>query len=189
MPDPRTSEVRCYVAFGSNLGDREARLCAARGDLDATPGLVLRAASSLYETAPVGPGVQRSYLNAVVSLACRLSARALLERLLEIERAHGRRRDVERVRWGPRSLDLDLLLFGEACIDEPGLVVPHPRMHERAFVLEPLCEIADTLLHPRHRERIVIYRDAHRNAAAVWRHEPVRGWRSGRVLDRAPDTI
>jgi 2-amino-4-hydroxy-6-hydroxymethyldihydropteridine diphosphokinase len=138
--------VDAYVALGSNLGDREAQLLAAIAALRALPGVRVEAVSTLYETAPVGPPPQGPYLNAVVRLRTRLDPRALLARLLEIEVAAGRVRGGQR--WSARTLDLDLLFYGSLTLDEPGLCVPHPRLHERAFVLEPLCELAPRLVHP-----------------------------------------
>ncbi len=114
--------------------------------LRAAPGIRLVAVSRLFETEPVGPP-QGRYLNAAAELESALSARALLELLLSIERQLGRTRGSGRD--AARTLDLDLLLFGDASIDEPGLVVPHPRLAQRAFVLEPLAEIAGDLRHPR----------------------------------------
>lgn len=134
-----------YIGLGSNLGDRLAALEAALGALARLEGLDLVAVSAAYETAPVGPVAQGDYLNAVTQVRTRLKPRALLEALLQIERGHGRER---RERWGPRTLDLDLLLWGRVRVAEPGLVVPHPRLTERRFVLEPLLEIAPDLVHP-----------------------------------------
>ena len=124
---------RAYVGVGANLGDREATIRAA---LDALPGVV--GVSELRETDPVGVVDQPPFLNGAVALETELGARELLERLLEIERELGRER---RERWGPRTIDLDLLLYGAETIDEPGLTVPHPRLHERRFALEPLLEL------------------------------------------------
>jgi 2-amino-4-hydroxy-6-hydroxymethyldihydropteridine diphosphokinase len=138
--------TRSYVGLGSNLGDREAFLVGARAALAATRGVSVVAASRLYETEPVGPP-QGRYLNAVVALDTNLTPRALLERLLELEDAAGRQRIPQRN--APRTLDLDLLLFGDVCIDTPELSLPHPRLHERAFVLVPLAEVATDLVHPR----------------------------------------
>lgn len=139
--------VDTYVALGSNLGDREAQLTAAIEALREPPEITVEAVSTVYETAPVGPPPQGPYLNAVVRLCTQLAPRALLTRLLEIERAAGRERGGPR--WSARRLDLDLLLYGALVLDEPGLCIPHPRLHERAFVLEPLCELAPRLVHPR----------------------------------------
>ena len=138
-------EVRVFVALGSNLGDREAHLHRAMRELAGSEGIRPVALSPVYETEPVGPP-QGRYLNAVAELRARLPARALLERMQAIELAAGRQRTV---RDGPRSLDLDLLLYADRLIDEPGLTVPHPRLHERAFVLVPLCDLAPAIVHPR----------------------------------------
>lgn len=136
-----------YIAMGANLGDRRATIDAAVRDLNAVEGVGVVRVSSLVETAPVGPGSQGMYLNGAAELATTLSARALLDALLGIERSHGRDRDRE-ARWGSRTLDLDLLVFGDAVIDEERLSVPHPRLHERVFVLAPLNEIAPDLSVP-----------------------------------------
>ena len=144
--------ARAYVGLGSNLGDRAAQLEAAVAGLAATPGARLLACSSLYETDPVGPPGQGPYLNAVVLLETSLAPRELLARLQELEAAAGRTRSG--VRNEARTLDLDLLLYGERCVDEPGLVVPHPRLHERPFVLAPLRELAPEARHPRLGRRV-----------------------------------
>jgi 2-amino-4-hydroxy-6-hydroxymethyldihydropteridine diphosphokinase len=132
--------TRAYVGLGANLGDREGTIRAA---VAALPGVL--AVSSLRETEPVGVTDQPRFLNGVAALETELSARDLLDTLLAVERRLGRER---RERWGPRTIDLDLLLFGEEAIDEPGLTVPHPRLHERRFALEPLAEIAPDALIP-----------------------------------------
>jgi 2-amino-4-hydroxy-6-hydroxymethyldihydropteridine diphosphokinase len=135
--------VRVYVGLGSNLGDREQTLRAAVSRLSASPGMELVAVSSLRETDPVGPVVdQPRFLNGVAVFETSLSPRELLDRLLEIEAQFGRTR--EGPPGGSRTLDLDLLLYGEERVDEPGLCVPHPRLHERSFVLEPLEELGWT---------------------------------------------
>ncbi len=143
--------TRAAVALGSNLdsalGDRSAHLEAAFAALAALPETSLLARSRAYETAPVGPPGQGPYLNAAAILATRLPARDLLEEMLKIEATRGRNRATEQ-RWGPRTLDLDLIVYGDAQIDEPGLTVPHPRLAEREFVLEPLAEIAPDLIVP-----------------------------------------
>lgn len=133
-----------YIGLGGNLGDRAALLAAAVSSLGASAGVEVRACSSLYETAAVGPP-QPDYLNAVVVVHTSLEPAALLERLRALERAAGRER---RERWGPRTLDADLLLYGERVVDEPGLTVPHPELHRRRFVLEPLAEVAPWAVHP-----------------------------------------
>jgi 2-amino-4-hydroxy-6-hydroxymethyldihydropteridine diphosphokinase len=134
------------ISLGSNLGDRDAALVLALSRLQGTPGIEVVSTSGVYETDPVGPPPQGPYLNAAVRLRTHLGARPLLERLLAIEREAGRERSGTRDE--ARTLDLDLLLFGAHRIHEPGLVVPHPRLHERAFVLEPLHEIAAAWVHP-----------------------------------------
>ena len=135
---------RVYVALGSNLGDRERTLLDAVEALRATEGVKVAALSALIETEPVGVVDQPRFVNGVVALDTTLPARALLELLLDVERRFGRSRDGVPAQ-GPRTLDLDLLLYGDAVIDEPGLQVPHPRLHERSFVLGPLAEIAPGL--------------------------------------------
>jgi len=140
---PRAVTV-AYVALGSNLGDREGTLRAAVDALAATTGIEVVALSRLLDTAPVGNVDQPRFLNGAVALETELSARELLDVLLAIEQRFGREREGVPPQ-GPRTLDLDLLVYGDAEIDEPGLRVPHPRLHERAFVLKPLAEIAPAL--------------------------------------------
>jgi 2-amino-4-hydroxy-6-hydroxymethyldihydropteridine diphosphokinase len=135
---------RAFVALGSNLGDREANLELALLRLDEL-GLV--ACSTFVETDPVGVTDQPRFLNAVAELRTDVPPRELLEGLLAIERELGRDRSQE-TRWGQRTLDLDLLLYGDETIDEPGLTVPHPRLAERRFVLEPLHELDPYLVLP-----------------------------------------
>jgi 2-amino-4-hydroxy-6-hydroxymethyldihydropteridine diphosphokinase len=130
--------VRAAVALGSNLDDPQAHVRRAFDELAALPGTRVLARSSLHRTKPVGYADQPDFINAVVLVETRLSARELLDALLDIERKHGRVREIPN---GPRTLDLDIVVYGDARIDEPGLVVPHPRAHERAFVLEPLREV------------------------------------------------
>lgn len=142
------SSERVFIGIGSNLGDRRAHLNAALEALDDDPAIHLESVSRVRETDPVGPVPdQGSYLNAVVAIRTDLSPHELLAALLDIERANGRDRTTES-RWGPRTLDLDLLVFGELTIDEPGLAVPHPRLTERRFVLEPLADLAPDLSVP-----------------------------------------
>jgi len=136
--------TRAYVALGSNLGDREGTLRAALEALAADPGIDVVAVSRFYDTEPVGYLDQPRFLNGAAALETELPARDLLERLLAVELRFGRRRE-DVPGQGPRTLDLDLLLYGDAEIDEPGLRVPHPRMHERRFVLEPLEDLDPAL--------------------------------------------
>jgi 2-amino-4-hydroxy-6-hydroxymethyldihydropteridine diphosphokinase len=144
--------IKAAIALGGNLGDSqrilsEATQALAQGD---NPGvgeateIVVLARSHLYKTAPIGPP-QPDYLNACILIETTLTPRTLMQRLLKIESQFGR---VRHERWGARSLDLDLLLFGDQIIDLPGLTVPHPRLQERAFVLVPLMEIAPQWPHP-----------------------------------------
>ena len=129
-----------YVGLGSNLGDREATI---RRAIAALPGVV--AVSELRETDPVGVTEQPAFLNGVVALETELSPRELLDTLLAVERDLGRER---RERWGPRTIDLDLLLYGGETVDEPGLTVPHPGLHVRRFALEPLTDLDPELVVP-----------------------------------------
>lgn len=134
--------VRAYVGLGTNLGDKMAHLSAALALLAAAPGLRVLRVAGVYRTAPWGRTDQDWFLNTVAELETVLPPRALLEVLLGIEARLGRRREV---RWGPRVIDLDLLLYGDLVVREPGLEVPHPGMHERAFVLVPLAELEPSL--------------------------------------------
>ena len=126
-----------YVGLGSNLGDREATVRHAAELIGA------RRLSKLYETEPWGLVDQPQFVNAVAEVETPLDARGLLHELLDVERKLGRERGGPR--WGPRTIDLDLLLFGDEVLDEPGLVVPHPYLHERLFVVEPLADLDPTL--------------------------------------------
>jgi 2-amino-4-hydroxy-6-hydroxymethyldihydropteridine diphosphokinase len=134
-----------YVGLGSNLGDRDENLHRALARIERDLGPVR--ASSFYETDPVGVTDQPKFVNAVAEVATDVPPRELLERLLGIERELGRDRRAER-RWGPRVIDLDLLLYGNEVVDEPGLTVPHARLAERRFVLEPLSELVPELVLP-----------------------------------------
>jgi 2-amino-4-hydroxy-6-hydroxymethyldihydropteridine diphosphokinase len=140
--------ARAYVGLGSNLGDREATIRAALAELDAAPGVRVAAVSTLVETEPVGYLDQPRFLNGAAALETDLPPRELLELLLRTERRLGRRREGVPAQ-GPRTLDLDLLLYGDAEIEEEGLQIPHPRLHERAFVLGPLAELDPALQVPR----------------------------------------
>jgi 2-amino-4-hydroxy-6-hydroxymethyldihydropteridine diphosphokinase len=139
--------VRAFVGLGSNLGERETTLRAAVGRLRGLPQTEVRGVSSFRDTEPVGYADQPRFLNGAVELKTGLSARELMSALLELERAFGRDRSASPPQ-GPRTLDLDLLVYGEATVEEPGLEVPHPRLHERRFVLEPLAELDPELVVP-----------------------------------------
>ena len=141
--------VRAYVGIGANLGSREPTIRRAIGLLGEAKGVEVVAVSSLRETMPWGPVEQPAFLNGAVALETELEPQELLEVLLEAERRLGRRRDAPTAeRWGPRVIDLDLLLFGELIVDLPGLCVPHPRLHERRFALEPIHELDPELVVP-----------------------------------------
>jgi 2-amino-4-hydroxy-6-hydroxymethyldihydropteridine diphosphokinase len=140
--------VRACIGLGGNIGDVVAALHGALEALDALPGTRLLRASGFHRTPAWGVEDQPDFINAVAVLETTLPPRALLDALLAIERAHGRERGADGRRWGPRTLDLDLLLYADSVIDEPGLVVPHPQLHARAFVLVPLAEVAPDVLVP-----------------------------------------
>ena len=140
-------EVLAYIGLGSNLHDPVAQLTRAFAALDALSGSRLLRRSALYRSRPLGPAGQPDYVNAVAAVATRLAPAALLAALQAIEYRQGRRREGA-VRWGPRVLDLDLLLYGEQTICSPQLQVPHPGLARREFVLYPLQEIAPQLVVP-----------------------------------------
>jgi 2-amino-4-hydroxy-6-hydroxymethyldihydropteridine diphosphokinase len=139
--------TRAFVGLGSNLGDRERLLGGAVDQLRALPGTEVRAVSSLRDTEPVGFVDQPRFLNGAVELETALDAEKLLAELLRIERLLGRDREAVPT-GGPRTVDLDLLLYGDERLEAPGLEVPHPRLHERRFVLEPLAELDSALQVP-----------------------------------------
>jgi 7,8-dihydro-6-hydroxymethylpterin-pyrophosphokinase len=155
----RAGGERVFVAVGANLGDREATFAAVVRALEREPDLLLLA-----------------YLNAVIALQSWLSPSELLARLQRIEARFGRDRSQASVRWGPRTLDLDLILYGERVIDLPELVVPHPRAHERAFVLMPLVELCPTLVHPRLGVTIGAIAASLRDTAGVRPARSPQGW-------------
>ena len=142
------STVTAYVGLGSNLDNPAAQIAAAIDMLAALPNATLRAVSSFYRNPPMGPQDQPDYVNAVVALDTRLTPRALLDAMQAIERAQGR--DRSGLRWGARTIDLDLLVYGDTVLDEDHLQVPHPGIAERAFVLVPLAEIAPQISIPGH---------------------------------------
>jgi len=132
--------VRAFIGLGSNLGEREATLREALTRLGELDGVAVVAVSSFRETDPVGNVDQPRFVNGAAEIETNLGPRELLDRLLEVERSLGRDRSREE-RWGPRTVDLDLLLYGDEIVGEAGLEVPHPRLAERAFVVEPLLEL------------------------------------------------
>jgi 2-amino-4-hydroxy-6-hydroxymethyldihydropteridine diphosphokinase len=142
-----TAVVRAYIGLGSNLGDPQQQVERAIGALAVLPDSQLHARSACYRSLPWGDSEQDDFINAVAAIDTTLTPQQLLAQLLDIERRQGRDRNRGR-RNGPRTLDLDLLLHDDAQIDEPGLQLPHPRLHERAFVLLPLAEIAPGLVIP-----------------------------------------
>jgi 2-amino-4-hydroxy-6-hydroxymethyldihydropteridine diphosphokinase len=137
--------VKAFIGLGSNLGDSLATVRSAFAELGTMSASTLLASSSLYRTAPIAADPQPDFINAVAAIDTALAPAALLASLLALESRHGRMRPAPNA---PRTLDLDLLLYGDRVIDEPGLAVPHPRMHERAFVLQPLVEVAPECVIP-----------------------------------------
>lgn len=136
---------RAYIAIGSNLESRRDYLIAGLSEVAAFPTTRIMAISSIYETPPIGPVEQPDFLNAVFAIDTSLTPEALLTAMLQAETKHLRQRQIH---WGPRTLDLDLLLYGECILENPMLTLPHPHMTDRNFVLAPLCEIAPDLHHP-----------------------------------------
>lgn len=140
-----TGGIVAYIGIGANIGSPAGQCRDAVIRLKAIPGIASLRASSLYRTEPLGPEGQDWFINAVAEIRTDILPRKLFETLKAIEKLMGR---TQGVRWGPRLIDLDLLLYGQAVIDEEGLTVPHPELHKRRFVLEPLCEIASYTIHP-----------------------------------------
>jgi 2-amino-4-hydroxy-6-hydroxymethyldihydropteridine diphosphokinase len=136
--------TRAYVGLGANLGPREATLLRAVDLIAALPGVEVLELSTFRETEPVGVADQPEFVNGALAVETTLSARELLDGLLGVERDLGRTRE-DGERWGPRTIDLDLLVYGAETVAEPGLTVPHPRLHERRFALEPLAELEPEL--------------------------------------------
>jgi len=144
--------VRVYLGIGSNLGNRAENICRALSMLDEADGIVVKTVSSLHETEPVGPVTdQADFYNLVIEIETTLGPHELLERTNAVEKALGR---VRGERWGPRTIDIDILLWDDRVVDEDELIVPHPEMTRRAFVLVPLAEIAPDAVHPTERKTI-----------------------------------
>lgn len=140
-----------YIGFGSNIGDRFAYIQNAIQVLAEVEEITLQKISSLYETVPVGDEAQAKFLNGVIAIKTCLSPHTLLQTLKQSETTVGRQ---HRTRWGPREIDLDILIYGDICLRTPNLVIPHPEMHLRRFVLIPLAEIAPDVVHPVFNETI-----------------------------------
>ena len=140
-----------YIGFGSNIGDRLAHIQNAIQALSKTEEITLQNVSSVYKTDPVGYEAQAEFLNGVAAIQTSLSPLSLLHILKDIETEVGRQ---HRIRWGPREIDLDILIYGDLCLQTEKLIIPHPEMHLRGFVLVPLAEIAPDLVHPVFQESI-----------------------------------
>ena len=134
-----------YIGFGSNIGERLTYIQNSLHSLSAVEGITLKTISSIYKTEPVGNEAQDDFLNGVVSLETSLSPHTLLHTLKDIEVSIGRQ---HRTHWGPREIDMDILIYNDLCLQTPDLTIPHPEMHLRRFVLAPLAEIAPNLSHP-----------------------------------------
>ena len=145
-----------YIGFGSNIGDRLAHIQNAIQTLSKTEGITLQKISSVYKTDPVGYEAQAQFLNGVAAIQTTLPPLSLLHILKDIETAIGRK---HRTRWGPREIDLDILIYGDMCLQTEKLIIPHPEMHRRGFVLVPLAEIAPDLVHPVFQESIQTLRN------------------------------
>ncbi len=137
---PNTGRAAAYIALGSNIGDRQRQLLEAIAELEVSPEIAIEGISGIYETDPVGYTEQPAFLNMVLAVRTTLQPRSLLHRLFEIENLLGRVRDI---RFGPRTIDLDLLLYDNVIMDSEELTLPHPRMMERSFVLVPLQDVLE----------------------------------------------
>ena len=157
-----------YIGFGSNIGDRLVHIQNAIHTLSKTDGITVKKISSLYKTDPVGYEAQAQFLNGVAAIQTSLSPLALLHTLKDIETAIGRK---HRIRWGPREIDLDILVYGDLCVQTEKLVVPHPEMHLRGFVLVPLAELAPDLEHPVFQESIQTLLNHLENSKSVLKEE------------------
>lgn len=155
-----------FLSLGSNIGDREQNLRDAVSLINKTDEIEVVNISSIYETDPVGYTNQAQFLNIVVKVNCALEAEQLLSRCMEIEQYLGR---VREFRWGPRCIDLDILMYNEDNIVSENLVIPHPRMHERGFVLVPLVEVDESLLHPESKVSLQDYMDKTREGVHLWK--------------------
>ena len=157
-----------YIGFGSNIGDRLAHIQNAIHTLSKTEGIALQKVSSVYTTDPVGYEAQAQFLNGVAAIETAIAPLSLLHTLKHIETAIGRK---HRIRWGPREIDLDILIYGDLCVQTEKLVIPHPEMHLRGFVLVPLEEIAPNLVHPVCQESIRTLRNRLADSKSVLKKE------------------
>ena len=157
-----------YIGFGSNIGDRLAHIQNAIHALSKTEGITLKKISSVYKTDPVGYEAQAQFLNGVAAIQTNLPPLSLLHTLKNIETTIGRQ---HRIRWGPREIDLDILIYGDLCSQTEKLVIPHPEMHRRRFVLVPLAEIAPNIVHPVFQETIQILLDSLEDDKTVLKKE------------------
>ena len=157
-----------YIGFGSNIGDRLVHIQNAIQTLSKAEGITLQKISSLYKTDPVGYEAQAQFLNGVAAIQTSLSPLSLLHTLKDIETAVGRQ---HRIRWGPREIDLDILIYGDLCLRTEKLILPHPEMHLRSFVLVPLAEIAPNLVHPVFQETIQTILNRLENSKSVLKKE------------------
>ena len=157
-----------YIGFGSNIGDRLAYIQSAIHTLSETEGITLQKTSSIYTTDPIGYESQAQFLNGVAAIQTSLSPLSLLHTLKDIETTIGRK---HRIRWGPREIDLDILIYADLCVQTEKLVIPHPEMHLRGFVLVPLTEIAPNLVHPVFQESIQTLRNRLEDDKSVLRKE------------------
>jgi 2-amino-4-hydroxy-6-hydroxymethyldihydropteridine diphosphokinase len=161
--------LRVVIGLGANLGDRLATMREAVVRIATVEGVRVLARSRLYETAPVGLVDQPAFLNGAVLVECALSARAMLDALLAVERELGRTRAADDVRWGPRTIDLDVLWIEGLSVEDPQLTVPHPRLVERAFALVPMLDVAPGAKHPKTGEPYVVADDVGvRVTSATW---------------------
>ena len=157
-----------YIGFGSNIGDRLGHIQNAIYALSKTEGIILQKISSVYKTDPVGHEAQAEFLNGVAAIQTDLPPLSLLHTLKNIETAIGRK---HRIRWGPREIDLDILIYGDMCLQTEKLVIPHPEMHLRRFVLVPLAEIVPNLVHPVFQETVQTLLDSLEDDKSVLKKE------------------